>query len=225
MRSVCTEQKVTQKENSKKWFLHNFDVYPGWYAQEVVSSLNSSPHCLPPEKNCYLYLIPQVTQHGFSQSSNSRKVNCGSGSVLVSWSATEGSKSNKMSTTLHHKLALFSTQRPCGTGHRLEQEQVIKEIRCLTEQVSSTGFLWAPCNKCWGLNSFLFQIDRIHFNRIHSFFHSVTNMRDMYVTSNNFNLQIPKNTLLTFFLQDVGMILSSSEYTEQQQKALPVPQE
>lgn len=50
-------------------------------------------------------------------------------------------------------------------------------------------------------------------------------MRDMYVTSNNFNLQIPKNTLLTFFLQDVGMILSSSEYTEQQQKALPVPQE
>lgn len=29
MRSACTEQKVTKKENSMKQFLHNFDVYPG----------------------------------------------------------------------------------------------------------------------------------------------------------------------------------------------------
>lgn len=95
MTSVCTEQKVTQKENSIKWFLHNFDVYPGWYAQEVISSPNSSPHCLALENNCYLYLIPQVNQHGFSQNYN-RKVSGGSGAVLVSWRAAEGIKGNKI---------------------------------------------------------------------------------------------------------------------------------
>jgi len=28
-RSTCTEQKVARKENCMKWFLHNFDIYPG----------------------------------------------------------------------------------------------------------------------------------------------------------------------------------------------------
>lgn len=120
MRSVCTEQKVTQKENSKKWFLHNFDVYPGWYVQEVISSPDSSPHCLASK------VIVTCTWSPKWLSMASHKVIIAEKSAVAQdqcWCLAVPLKAVRVTKYKPHcnsQSALFSPQRPSGTRHRLE---------------------------------------------------------------------------------------------------------